>query len=108
MSRRLCLKSHKSEFFWFLVPSVCVLIWNITQGTLVNLGPDARLYLSIADNFWQSGHFIQTARDQVNFVVPFGVPLILTIFRGIGLSVTAIIVIQHFILGLTCTILYKS
>lgn len=102
------IKCHVIEIFWLLVPSLAVLAFNLVRGTFVDIGPDAKLYLSIADNFISTGHFIQTARPIEKFVVPFGVPLILTVFRAVRLSVEAIIAVQHFMLGLTCMLLYKT
>lgn len=75
------VKQHAGEIFWFVVPQLAALLFCAVQGTFVKLGPDAKLYYSIAENFRTTGHFIQTARDSALFVVPFGVPLILTILR---------------------------
>jgi hypothetical protein len=103
------IKRHARELFWLLAPSLGALVFNLLwRGVIVKLGPDAKLYLSIADNFLSTGHFIQTARAIENFVVPFGVPLILTLFRMARFSTEAIAVVQHFMFGTTCMLLYKT
>lgn len=70
------------------------------------LSPDAELYLSVADNTLATGHFIQTARPaELGLVVPFGVPAILTLFRALGLSVTAIQIVHCLLFGMSCLLL---
>ncbi len=74
----------------------------------MSLGPDAQLYLSIADNYLQTGHFIQTARDVEDFVVPFGVPVLLTVFRALAFGPAAIVCAQYAAFGVSCFLLYKT
>jgi len=80
----------------------------VRGGGFVSLGPDARLYLSIADNVLSTGHFIQSVRDPGSFVVPFGLPLILTALRGLGLSAGAIIALEYLLFGWSCLLLSRS
>ena len=102
------VKQHAGEIFWFVVPQLAALLCCAVQGIFVQLGPDAELYYSIAENFRTTGHFIQTARDSALFVVPFGVPLILTILRLIGFTLPMIIAVQYLMLGVACMLLYKT
>lgn len=102
------IKRHAGEIFWFIVPPLIALIYYAMKGVFICLGPDAELYYSIAENFRTTGHFIQTARDYALFVVPFGVPLILTVLRLIGFTLPMIIAIQYLMFGTTCMLLYKT
>lgn len=104
----LFAKQHAGEIFWFVVPQLAAFLFCAVQGTFVKLGPDAKLYYSIAENFCTTGHFIQTARDSAFFVVPFGVPLVLTILRLIGFRLPMIIAVQYLMLGTACMLLYKT
>ena len=102
------IKRHEGEVFWFVVPPLIALIYYAVKGVFICLGPDAELYYSIAENFRTTGHFIQTARDSALFVVPFGVPLILTVLRLIGFTLPMIIALQYLMLGTACMLLYKT
>lgn len=102
------IKRHAGEIFWFIVPPLIALIYYAVKGVFICLGPDAELYYSIAENFRTTGHFIQTARDYALFVVPFGVPLILTVLRLIGFTLPMIIAIQYLMFGTACMLLYKT
>lgn len=102
------IKRHEGEIFWFVVPPLIALIYYAVKGVFIYLGPDAELYYSIAENFRTTGHFIQTARDSALFVVPFGVPLILTVLRLIGFTLPMIIAIQYLMFGTACMLLYKT
>ena len=99
---------RREEWIVFLLPVLLALGWNLTHPPFVRLGPDAQLYLSIADNFRATGHFIQTAREVDGMVVPFGLPLILTVLRVLRLSETAIVALQHLLLGAECLLLYRA
>lgn len=71
--------------------------------------PDGTLYLSIADNFIKNGHFIQTARPyEVNFIVPPGLPLILTVLKGLTYNIYCIIAFQYVLFGATAVLLTVS
>ena len=102
------IKRHAGEIFWFVVPPLIALIYYAVKGVFIYLGPDAELYYSIAENFRTTGHFIQTARDSALFVVPFGVPLILTVLRLIGFTLPMIIALQYLMFGTACMLLYKT
>lgn len=102
------IKRHEGEIFWFVVPPLIALIYYAVKGVFIYLGPDAELYYSIAENFRTTGHFIQTARDSALFVVPFGVPLILTVLRLIGFTLPMIIALQYLMFGTACMLLYKT
>lgn len=79
-------------------------IWT---GSPVYYNGDSKMYISIADNFLDNGHFIQTLRtDRENFVVPFGFPAILTIIRLFSRSDIAIALVQYAVFGLSCVLLY--
>ena len=63
----------------FFLPAAMLLYERIRLGAIGNLTADAELYLSVADNFLNTGHFIQCIRWFPGFVVPPGMPLILLI-----------------------------
>ncbi len=79
------------------------LVWT---GSLVYYNGDSKMYISIADNFLDSGHFIQTLRDRENFVVPFGYPAILTLIRAVSRADILIALAQYSLFGLVCVTLY--
>ena len=62
----------------FLLPPLLLMLYQLLFSEYTSLYPDARLYLSIADNFLHTGHFIQTDRAGVEIVVPFAYPLYIT------------------------------
>ena len=88
--------------------SLTMALLDLRAGAEIALGPDAELYLSVADNFLSTGHFIQTAREVRGMVVPFGLPLILTILRLAGLSAAGIVRTQYLVFGLSCLFLYLT
>ncbi len=92
----------------FILFTAVMLLLELRAGAEIALGPDAELYLSIADNFLSTGHFIQTARGSQAMVVPFGTPLILTVFRLAGLSAAGIVRSQYAVVGLSCLFLYLA
>ena len=87
-------------FAFVLLPCV-VLAAAVLTHSAMGAGPDSRLYLSIADNFLSTGHFIQTAR-KAGYVVPFGTPLILTILRFLRFDFKMILAFQYVLLGGSC------
>ena len=87
-------------FAFVLLPCV-VLAAAVLTHSAMGAGPDSRLYLSIADNFLSTGHFIQTAR-KAGYVVPFGTPLILTILRFLRFDFKMILTFQYVLLGGSC------
>lgn len=79
-------------------------IWT---GSLVYYNGDSKMYISIADNFLDNGHFLQTLRtERENFIVPFGFPAILTLIRLFTRSNLAIALVQYAVFGLACVLLY--
>ena len=70
---------------------------TMTMGVIGHQTPDAVLYLSIADNFVNTGHFIQTARDVKGMVVPPGTPIMLTVYRLLHAS-NRIMLVIHFLM----------
>lgn len=75
-------------------------------GSLYQECPDGNLYISIAENFHENHHFIQTSRPtEVNMVVPFGVPLFYTIMLYIFNATMPIIVFQYFLVGITVSLM---
>ena len=54
----------------FLLPPLLLMLYQLLFSEYSSLYPDARLFLSIADNFLHTGHFIQTDRAGVEIVVP--------------------------------------
>lgn len=98
-----------------IILSAVVFLYTITTlirfntafyGTLYLESPDGTLYLSIAENFLDNGHFIQKARPwEINMVVPFGTPLLYTILLLIFQNFYTIIAIQYLLYGIAVTIL---
>lgn len=94
----------------FFLSIAGMLIYNYTkfQSFYYEL-PDGNLYLSVAQNFIQNGHFIQNARThEVNMVVPPGVPLIYTVILGLTYSHINIIFFQYVLYGLSAVFLAKA
>ena len=93
----------------FILPPITLLLREYQlYGKIGNLLSDATLYLSIADHAVSSGHFVQTARPIVGFVVPTGVPFILTVFRLLHMQDGAIFAAQALLFGFTNLILYRT
>ncbi len=86
-----------------------MLLSYLWTGSLVYYNGDSRLYISIADNFLDNGHFIQTYRSSFeNFIVPPGYPLVLTIIRFFSRNDLTIAMVQYAIFGLSSVLLYCS
>ena len=85
-----------------VLPLIMLAAARVLDGSPVMLGPDARLYLSVADNYLATGHFIQNVRETGSYVVPFGVPLILTLLRSLSFSVGAILAVEYLLFGFSC------
>lgn len=94
----------------FSLAIVSMLLYNYLKfQTFYYPSPDGDLYLSIARNFIQNGHFIQTARPhEVNMIVPPGVPLIFTVVLGLTYSYVNIIIVQYVLFGLSAALLAKA
>ena len=92
----------------FFLPAAMLLYERIRLGAIGNLTADAELYLSVADNFLNTGHFIQCIRWFPGFVVPPGMPLILLILRLLKFSVPMIIGFQACMFGLSCLLLEET
>ncbi len=91
------------------VPAILMLKFESYQmGELCRQPPDARLYLSIADNFLSTGHFIQTDRPVAGLVVPPGLPMILVLFRLLHFSVWMIMAVQTVMFGICNILLYET
>ena len=58
-------------------PALLLLYEYLRMGRIGNITADGRLYLSVADNFLTTGHFIQYVRWFPGFVVPPGLPMTL-------------------------------
>ena len=64
----------------FVCASCGIAYYNLrVHGSLYLQSDDGDLYLSIARNLLQNGHFIQTARPIEAFVVPPGLPAMCTL-----------------------------
>lgn len=93
----------------FLALPLCMAaVIRLTGQDMAALGPDARVYLSVADNVLSTGHFIQNVRPAGSSVVPFGLPLILTLFRAVGMSVPMILFVQYILFGGACWLLSQA
>ena len=68
----------------FAVPTTMLLLYEyFRMGKIGNLTADGKLYLSVADCFLTTGHFIQYIRWFPGFVVPPGLPLVLLLLRAL-------------------------
>ena len=106
-------KSILSRFaVWLIlltVPAALMLLMEVRAvGELCHQSPDARVYLSIADNFLKSGHFIQTAREIEGMVVPPGVPFVLTLLRVLHFSNRMLIGVHALLFGISNILLYET
>ena len=108
MEKRSCKNWIRALFCLAVLPLCMAGFIRLSGAEMVNLGPDARVYLSIADNVLSTGHFIQTVRPAGSSVVPFGLPLILTVFRALGMGVPAILFAEYLIFGGTCWLLSQT
>ena len=108
------LKNQKSRrlLAWCLllsIPAVLMLLMeNRVMGELGHQTPDAKLYLSIADNYVKTGHFIQTVREIDGMVVPPGTPFMLTLFRILHFSNSMIMYAQMLMFGISNILLYET
>ena len=105
------IKTHRlfAYLILMIVPASLVLLSEyLIVGELCLQTSDARIYISIADNFVKTGHFIQKARPYVGMVVPPGTPLMITLFRIMGLSNNAIMAVQILMFGISNVFLYET
>lgn len=103
-------KIFRKEIAVFLITAAALAAWLLLcgEGSPAHISHDGQLYLSIADNVVANGHFIQTARPyEVGFVVPFGIPLLLTLLRLLGMSDGAIILFQCAMICMTAVLLFR-
>ena len=92
-----------------VVPAILMLLMEKqVMGEIGHQTPDARVYLSIADNFVNSGHFIQTDRGVEGMVVPPGTPMMLTFFRLFRFSNRMIMYVQILMFGICNILLYET
>ncbi|MBQ7736395.1 MAG: hypothetical protein IJT62_01000 [Oscillospiraceae bacterium] len=95
-------------YCFVFLPILLFTLSQVEKRPLVANSPDANLYLSVADNFLQTGHFVQTVRAPGSYVVPFGAPLILTVLRLLRFDLPMIVIFQYALHGGTCLFLFKS
>ncbi len=91
----------------FFLPPLLLLLNQYIYQDVSSLYPDARLYLSIADNFLSTGHFIQTERA-VEIVVPFAYPLCLTLLRAVKMPVFGFFLLNLLSVGVSSVFLYDT
>ena len=92
-----------------VIPTVLLLLYEyFRMGRIGNLTADGRLYLSVADNFLATGHFIQYIRWFPGFVVPPGLPLALLLLRILRFTEPMIIGFQAALFGGSCLLLAES
>ena len=92
----------------FLLPPLLLMLYQLLFSEYTSLYPDARLYLSIADNFLHTGHFIQTDRAGVEIVVPFAYPLYITLLRAVGMPLAGFTVLNLLSVGASSVFLYDT
>ena len=102
----------KRAAIWIVLLTIPALLMILTEyrhmGSFGHQTPDARVYISIADNFVSTGHFIQTERNVSGLVVPPGLPAILTVFRLLHFSDWMIISVQILMFGACNIMLYET
>ncbi len=116
MNRRMITGQNKREYrkllIWGLLLVIPVILMLLMEkramGEIGHQTPDARVYLSIADNFISTGHFIQTDREVAGMVVPPGAPLMLTVFRLMRFSNRMIMCVQILMFGICNILLYET
>mgnify|MGYP005808758643 FL=1 len=110
MSLKNWLKMHKIEIMIFIFVLLFIPIYNlINYNELYTSSGDGDLYISIAENFLQTSHFIQNVRPhEINMVVPPGLPSILTILYFIGHTTSFVIFVQYLLFALFSVVLYKA
>lgn len=99
----------RSTLLVFFMSILTMVIYNyrLYQSIFVLAG-DSMLYLSVAQNFVHTGHFIQNSRlHEVNMVVPPGVPLLLTLVLAMT-HTYGIIIFQYVLFGLSAVLLSKA
>lgn len=103
VTNSVLMRTQYSGWIVMAAGLLMILIYNVTKtGTLYTATPDGDLYLSVADNFWKTGHFIQTARPyEKDMIVPFGFPAILTVLKVIFRDNLGIVFVQYFIFTAT-------
>lgn len=73
--------------------------------------PDGDLYMSIADNMVQSGHFVETISNN-GAVYPFGLPFFCYLIKlvfGIGtVGIYGILILQYALYGLTAVMISRT
>ena len=93
----------------FVAPTALLLLYEYYRmGKIGNLTADGRLYLSVADNFLTTGHFIQYIRWFPGFVVPPGLPLVLLLLRSLRFTESMITGFQALLFGGGCLMLAES
>ena len=103
--RRVCKRVIKTLLLTGIPVCLLLMLEYHYNHEIGLMGADAKVYLSIADNLIQTGHFIQTSRSMSEgMVVPPGVPAVLTLLRLISTSKT-ILLINHILLFSTSLIL---
>ncbi len=112
MKRSLWEKNRKQwlrKGLLFLVPPLVMLAYErFRLGQIGNMTADGRLYLSIADNFLATGHFIQTERWFPGLVVPPVVPLTVLVLRFLGFSEKMLVLFHAFLFGLANVMLGET
>ena len=93
----------------FAVPTTLLLLYEyFRMGKIGNLTADGKLYLSVADCFLTTGHFIQYIRWFPGFVVPPGLPLALLLLRALRFTEPMITGFQAALFGCSCLMLAES
>lgn len=107
---RALVHKHKSDMIIFLSVVSCMIIYNLIHyQSLYIQTPDGTLYLSVAKNFIENGHFIQTARPyETNMIVPPGLPFIFTIILGLTYDHFIIVIMQYILFGASAVLLAKA
>lgn len=110
--RTKCINKVSRITAWLIlltIPGLLMLrMETLTMGVIGHQTPDAVLYLSIADNFVSTGHFIQTARDVKGMVVPPGTPIMLTMYRLFHASNRIMLAIHFLMFGVANILLYET
>ena len=110
-SRKLNRNENAGPIYWvaaifaFAIAVFCMVRHNLsTFESLYLQSNDGDLYLNIAENFLNKGHFLQDLRPFEHFVVPPGLPFMCTLLTAIG-GLKGLLIFQYAVYGCTAAIM---
>lgn len=103
------IKNNWMKIIVFVVSIVNIVeFYDNTYDRLYISAPDTDLYWSISDNLFANGHFIQNFYPETpDFVVPFGLPVIILLLKLIVNDIWFVVVVQYILFGITEVLLFE-